>query len=287
MFRSFANGARRILSGSVILLIPTLSLAFSTGPLDGHTNAPGESNCTACHFSFPLNSGAGMLQLTGLPAFYTPGEDYDLVLTLSDPVALRWGFQLTILEDGGSSIGSITVTDGGTQTSTTGNRTYLKHNLNGTAPGTPDAHSWTFTWTAPAAGAGTATLYVAGNAANFDGTELGDYIYATSFGTDEAVGAHVEDLPPLLSLHGAAPNPFNPYTSVRFDLERTVHARVQVLTVDGRLVATLADRVFPAGQQAVSWDGRDKDGRVMGSGVFVYVVEVDGVRRHGRMTLLK
>jgi hypothetical protein len=61
-----------------------------------------------------------MLQLTGLPLHYLPGENYGLTLTLSDPVALRWGFQLTILDGNGTSTGAITITDSGTQVSTTG-----------------------------------------------------------------------------------------------------------------------------------------------------------------------
>ena len=42
-------------------------LASSSGPPDGRTNAPGETNCTACHTSFPLNSGAGSLAVSGVP----------------------------------------------------------------------------------------------------------------------------------------------------------------------------------------------------------------------------
>lgn len=272
---------------SLVLLIAGQALAFSAGPLDGHTNAPGELNCTVCHSTFPLNSGSGMLELAGLPPHYQPGEDYDLTLTLSDPVALRWGFQLTILGPDGTSTGSITVTDSGTQTSTTGDRTYLKHNLDGTAPSTPISHSWTFRWTAPEASGGDATIYAAGNAANGDGSEFGDQIYATSFAVEEATGTSAEDLPPLLSLLGAAPNPFNPHTDIRFDLAREVHVRAFVLSVDGRLVATLADQTFASGQHAVAWNGRDQDGRMVGSGVFVHVLEVDGERRQGTMTLIK
>lgn len=272
---------------AALVLIASSAFGFSFSPPDGNTNAPGESNCTSCHGTFPLNSGSGLLSLGGLPAAYEPGETYDLTLTLSDPDALRWGFQLTILEAGGASAGQIAVTDSGTQTSASGDRSYLQHNAQGTAPGTSGAKSWTFQWTAPAAGNGDVALYVAGNAANNDGGSGGDRIYATFFSSAEASTVPVLDLPPLVVLHGAAPNPFNPATDIRFDLSRDSSVRVTVLTVDGRQIKTLADRSFGVGGHAVRWDGRDQTGRPLASGTYLYVVEVDDAPLFGRMTLLK
>ena len=286
---TIANRTRtmRLVACGALMLVAGAALAFSSGPPDGRTNAPGEGNCTACHSTFPLNSGSGMLELAGLPESYMPGETYDLTLTLSDPDAMRWGFELTILEDGGTSTGAIIATDAGTQTSTAGDRVYLKHRSSGTYPGTPVSGSWVFQWTAPDAGAGNITLYAAGNGANNNGANSGDRIYATFFGSAEETNVPVFDTPLAVILHGAAPNPFNPRTDIRFDLPRSAHVRVTVLTVDGRRVDTLADRDFGDGSHAVAWDGRSHDGQTMGSGTYLFVVEVDGQRRLGRMTLLK
>jgi hypothetical protein len=269
------------------MLVAGSALAYSGGPPDGYTNAPGENNCTACHATFPLNSGNGTLALEGLPDSYTPGETYDLTLTLSDPDASRWGFELTVLDDALVSAGSLVATDAGTQVSSSGDRSYLKQRSSGTAPGTTGSKSWPFQWTAPAEGAGDVVLYVAGNAANNNGGSSGDRIYATFFGSAESTGVPVLDTPLALVLHGAAPNPFNPATQIRFDLPRSDHVRLSVFTVDGRRVTTLADRRFAAGSHAVSWRGEDHAGRVMGSGTYVYVVEAGGERRSGSMTLLK
>jgi hypothetical protein len=274
-------------AASILLLTAGTALGFSFGPPAGSTNAPGESNCTTCHGSFPLNSGSGTLLLSGLPEDYEPDAVYDLTVTLSDPEAQRWGFQLTMLAADGTSTGQITVDDSGTQTSTSGDRTYLKQNQQGTAPGTTGAKSWTFQWTAPAPGVGEVTLHVAGNAADNDGGTAGDRIYADFFSSAETTAVPALDLPPVLVLHGAAPNPFNPATDIRFDLARTGRVRVDVLTVDGRRVATLADRTLGGGSHAVPWDGRNQAGRTMGSGMYLYAVEVDGVRQLGRMTLVK
>jgi hypothetical protein len=279
-----------VLATGVLTFGAGAALAFSSGPQDGLTNAPGESNCTNCHSSFPLNSGSGSFALDGLPTSYVPGEVYDLTLTLSDPDAMRWGFELTIIEDGDASavsVGEITATDAGTQLSSSGDRDYLKHNSGGTAPGTSGSKSWVLQWTAPQAGTGDVRLYVAGNAANNNGGTSGDRIYATSFGSAEDTGVPVGDLPQTFALQGAWPNPFNPRTEIRFELPAAAHVRTNVFTMDGRRVATLADRQFGQGSHGVTWDGRDHAGQRMGSGTYLFVVEAGGERQVGRMTLIK
>ncbi len=281
------NRALRLLLAGALMLIAGSALAFSSGPPDGYTNAPDENNCTACH-SGTLNSGAGMLALDGLPEVYSPGETYDLTVTLSDPAAMRWGFELTVLDGTFTgTAGMITATDAGTQTSVDGDRTYLKHRSSGTAPGTLVSKSWPFQWTAPDEGTGEIVLFVAGNAANNNGSTSGDEIYASFFGSMEDSGVPVFDTPLAMTLHGAAPNPFNPITNIRFDLPRSSHVRVTVLTMDGRRVNTLADRAFGEGSHAVRWQGQDHTGRTMGSGTYLYVIEADGERQMGSMTLLK
>jgi len=277
----------RLLAAGALMLLTGSAFAFSSGPANGLTGAPGEATCTQCHASFPLNSGAGAITLGGFPAEYSPGESYDVTVTLADPQALRWGFELTLLDDLGDSAGAITVTDPGTQSSSAGTRDYLKHNSSGTYPGTSESASWQFTWQAPAEGAGDLMLYVAGNAANNNFNTLGDYIYNASFPATELTGVGVGDLPVAMRLLGNAPNPFNPQTQIRFELDHESHVRLTVFAADGRRVATLADGFRGAGLQSVTWDGRDHAGQSVGSGSYLYVVEAAGERQIGRMTLLK
>jgi len=65
------------------------------------------------------------------------------------------------------------------------------------------------------------------------------------------------------------PNPFNPTTRIAFDLQVPERVALRVLRPDGSLVATLADRVFPAGSHAVRWDGRDTSGAASPSGIYL------------------
>jgi pullulanase len=102
-----------------------------------------------------------------------------------------------------------------------------------------------------------------------------------------AAGAPV---PVLTRLLGAAPNPFNPATAIRFDLaaaDATHPVAVRVYDVRGQLVRTAFRGVLPAGPAAVPWDGRDGGGRPVATGVYIYRLETASQSLAGRMLLVK
>ncbi|MFH1681719.1 MAG: FlgD immunoglobulin-like domain containing protein [Candidatus Eisenbacteria bacterium] len=75
-------------------------------------------------------------------------------------------------------------------------------------------------------------------------------------------------IPLATRLSGARPNPFNPTTSVMFDLSRQEDVRLNVFDVKGRLVRTLVDESRSAGSHTVVWDGKDDTGHAVGSGPY-------------------
>ena len=74
---------------------------------------------------------------------------------------------------------------------------------------------------------------------------------------------------PHLSL-SCCPNPFNPRTRIEFDIPRTCLVELRVFDLRGRLVRNLMEAELSAGRHAVDWDGRDDEGRFLGSGVYLY-----------------
>ena len=66
----------------------------------------------------------------------------------------------------------------------------------------------------------------------------------------------------------AYPNPFNPSTTVAFELPEMARVSAVVYDVTGRVVRHLFDRTFAAGQHTVGWAGDDNAGRVVSSGVY-------------------
>ncbi len=169
---------------ATILFVPSLLFAYAGGPDDGHAgDPPNRSTCVACHNSFQLNSGQGSLRLEGLPEAYAPGEAYRVGIQLADPNARRWGFELTAKLANNNRGGAISVVNNDqTQLSNPGGNAaqYIKHRSAGTFRGQANSAAWSFDWTAPDQDAGQITFYVAGNAANNNGANNGDRIYAAS-----------------------------------------------------------------------------------------------------------
>jgi hypothetical protein len=88
-------------------------------------------------------------------------------------------------------------------------------------------------------------------------------------------------------LLGAAPNPFNPHTTIRFELPRAARVRLRIFDVRGGLVRMLADGVLAAGSHNVVWDGRDRLGRRAATGTYFYRMEAEGVADARKLTLLR
>jgi hypothetical protein len=83
------------------------------------------------------------------------------------------------------------------------------------------------------------------------------------------------------------PNPFNPSTTLTYQIPEAQHVRLAVFDVGGRRVRTLVDRREAPGENAVVWDGSDDGGRPVGSGVFFYRLEVGSRTIKRRMILLR
>lgn len=176
-----------------LLLIAESVFTYSGGPPAGHTNAPGESNCTACH-----NNGSAIttgsiwnsitLTRTGSGGLSgtIPNASNAMNLSVTSSANSTFGFMLGVLPSSATSssasVGSLTAGSSATQTTTSSspNRIYLEHTSSGNyfASGTA---SWNFNWITPTSFTGGATFYVAVNVADGDASSAGDDIYVKTF----------------------------------------------------------------------------------------------------------
>jgi len=95
-------------------------------------------------------------------------------------------------------------------------------------------------------------------------------------------------MPSTFALHPNFPNPFNPSTSIRFDLPNREQVSLRVFDLSGRLVRVLVPGVpMNSGTHSVKWDGRDSAAKLVSAGVYLVRLEAGSFGKTHRMTLLK
>lgn len=96
---------------------------------------------------------------------------------------------------------------------------------------------------------------------------------------------------PRVELHPNVPNPFNPSTTLRFEIPEgagnLVPASLVVYDLAGRRIRSLVAGPMAPGQHEAIWNGRDDTGRVVSTGVYFARLEAAGSTRSVKMTLLK
>jgi len=109
---------------------------------------------------------------------------------------------------------------------------------------------------------------------------LGDYASAPEQGGSSG-------LPAVMHLVGASPNPFNPSTTIMFDLARESDVELVVYSLAGRVVKTLKKGVMASGIHEVAWHGRDDAGARVASGVYICRLKSGGSQDAMKIVLLK
>jgi hypothetical protein len=123
-------------------------------------------------------------------------------------------------------------------------------------------------------------ISVVGNLAYVaDGELFG--IYDCSEAT-QAVHRAPEALPQTVTLYPCYPNPFNPMTTISFDLPMTSEVSLVVYNVNGQAVETLVNEQRPAGTFNVSFDGSR-----LSSGTYFYTLNAGGYAETRKMVMLK
>ncbi|MFO8029820.1 MAG: PQQ-binding-like beta-propeller repeat protein [Cyclonatronaceae bacterium] len=90
------------------------------------------------------------------------------------------------------------------------------------------------------------------------------------------------DRPVRVSLHGNYPNPFNPSTSIPFDLKDTGAVRIDIYNIAGQKVMTLIDEVLRSGSHVIPFDASG-----LASGVYIYRMVTDSYVESRKMVLVK
>jgi hypothetical protein len=97
----------------------------------------------------------------------------------------------------------------------------------------------------------------------------------------------VDALPLDFRLQHNYPNPFNPATTIRYELKVTSPVSLMVYDITGQLVRSLVAAEQPAGRYSISWDGLSAAGVQVASGVYLYELRAGSFRSTRKMLLMK
>ena len=127
-----------------------------------------------------------------------------------------------------------------------------------------------------------------------DETDIGD-AYNSGQGSTKAADAQSKDviagdevkLPTKYALKGNYPNPFNPTTTISFDLLEASNVSLEVYDMMGRRVATLVNGELSAGSYEKVWNARNQAGAPVPSGVYIYRIRAGSFQAVKQMVLMK
>jgi hypothetical protein len=130
----------------------------------------------------------------------------------------------------------------------------------------------------------TDTADLAGNRIGGTVTSLSPFVLAARPG---ATGVGDEPTPTTFALRPNIPNPFNPVTTIEYDVPHAALVTIDVLSVAGARVRTLVKERRAPGRYDVQWDGEDDRGARAASGVYFYRMSAGSFVKTRKMVLLK
>ena len=123
-----------------------------------------------------------------------------------------------------------------------------------------------------------------------DGSETWQYMNPTpnETNTDQLfiVGQN-KIIPDNINIVGNYPNPFNPRTTIVFQLPTLSSVRVNIYNISGKRQRTINLGLLESGTNTVYWDGLTEKGSRTGSGIYLYQIKAGSQVATGKMALIK
>src|SRR5262245_24506338 len=186
---AFSSGAFKMQIKHTFLFMFFLAVSW-VGYLFGNANGPAlisneavsgvfgpTCSQSGCHVGNPPNAAGGSVSISGLPTDtgWTAGQTYPLTITVQRTAQRTFGFQLSAVSDASVQQAGTFTLGAGIHSKSIGGIVFVEHSFPKDGTGTA---SFGVSWTAPSTtSGGTVRFNVAGNAANRDGNNTGDFIY--------------------------------------------------------------------------------------------------------------
>jgi len=94
-------------------------------------------------------------------------------------------------------------------------------------------------------------------------------------------------IPISYKIHQNFPNPFNPVTTLRYDLPEDAMVNINVYNMMGRVVNNLVSSKQDAGYKSVQWNATNSAGQPVSAGLYLYMIQAGQFSQTKKMVLLK
>jgi len=107
-------------------------------------------------------------------------------------------------------------------------------------------------------------------------------------GLNKTVASKIESTVPVeYALFQNYPNPFNPETEIRFQIPKSGHVVMRIFNTLGKEIRSLTDAQYVAGFHTIRWDGRDRHGNEVSSGIYFYQLQAGSFSQVKKMALIR
>ena len=226
---------------AAITLISTTAFVKNSNGLAGYTGSPGEGTCNQCHSGG--NSASAGATITSVPSFsadeFVPGMSYVITVQLAATGFNRFGFGCEILDATNANAGTMQNAGAGVKFMNAGARRNAIHTS--AKPGTGGT-IFNFDWVAPSTG-DTVTIFVAGNAVNFNGSSSGDFPIPPikmQLKAQKSLATGIdENKSPVISGVSVYPNPASGLMAINYFLSKTENVLIQLIDINGKVLKDL------------------------------------------------
>ena len=114
-----------------------------------------------------------------------------------------------------------------------------------------------------------------------------DYDGNVEYHSLQLMGVSSTNIPEQFVLYPNYPNPFNPVTTIRYDLSKESFVDITIYDMLGNVVSNLINANQSSGYKSIQWNATNNQGKPVSAGVYLYSIEAGKFRQTKKMILLK
>ena len=91
----------------------------------------------------------------------------------------------------------------------------------------------------------------------------------------------------IYKIYNSYPNPFNPITTIRYNLPEDAFVNITIYNMKGNVVKNMVNNMESAGYKSVQWNATNNAGSLVGAGIYLYMIQAGEFKKTSKMILLK